>query len=126
MIRCTPARRIPEAHCLLAAKPTFDVLLLAGATACADFGAAHSRTLGDDDGADSDENGDRRESWFAGGERRYVSPLSGLPTVKPIHPYSGISVENPDRARAPPGGNMVRDLLRRAAQCVHATPSLFS
>ena len=29
--------------------------------------------------------------------------------------FSGISVQNPDRA-AVPGGNMVRDLLRRAAE----------
>jgi hypothetical protein len=33
-----------------------------------------------------------------------------------IHLSSGISVENPDRRGAVPGGNMVRDLLRRAAQ----------
>ena len=32
--------------------------------------------------------------------------------------FSGINVENPDRRRAAPGGNMVRDLLRRAAQYV--------
>ena len=32
--------------------------------------------------------------------------------------FSGINVENPDRRRAVPGGNMVRDLLRRAAQYV--------
>jgi hypothetical protein len=30
--------------------------------------------------------------------------------------FSGLSIENPDRQRAVPGGNMVRDLLRRAAQ----------
>ena len=29
---------------------------------------------------------------------------------------SGLSIENPDRQSAVPGGNMVRDLLRRAAQ----------
>ncbi|KAF8639316.1 hypothetical protein AX17_001596 [Amanita inopinata Kibby_2008] len=53
-----------------------------------------------DDGDDEDENDstDRRESWFAGGER------------------SGISIENPDRPRAIPGGDMVRELLRRAAE----------
>ena len=30
--------------------------------------------------------------------------------------FSGLSIENPDRQNAVPGGNMVRDLLRRAAQ----------
>ncbi|KAF8887040.1 hypothetical protein CPB84DRAFT_1787195 [Gymnopilus junonius] len=51
-----------------------------------------------DDDDDSDEENKGAESWFAGGER------------------SGISVENPDRRRAVPGGHMVADLLRRAAQ----------
>jgi len=51
-----------------------------------------------DDDDDSDEENKGAESWFAGGER------------------SGISVENPDRQRAVPGGHMVADLLRRAAQ----------
>lgn len=32
------------------------------------------------------------------------------------HDCSGISVENPDSRRSVPGGDMVRDLLRRAAQ----------
>ncbi|EIN04200.1 SEP-domain-containing protein [Punctularia strigosozonata HHB-11173 SS5] len=43
---------------------------------------------------------DEGESWYAGGER------------------SGISVENPDRDRMRniPGGDVVRDLLRRAAE----------
>ncbi|KAF9530102.1 ubiquitin-related domain-containing protein [Crepidotus variabilis] len=49
----------------------------------------------DDDDEDQDKG---TESWFAGGER------------------SGISIENPDARRSIPGGNMVRDLLRRAAQ----------
>lgn len=31
---------------------------------------------------------------------------------------SGISVQNPDRPGAVPGGNLVRDLLRRAAEYV--------
>jgi hypothetical protein len=31
---------------------------------------------------------------------------------------SGISVQNPDRPGTVPGGNVVRDLLRRAAECV--------
>jgi len=52
----------------------------------------------DDDDDDDDDENKGAESWFAGGER------------------SGISVENPDRRGAVPGGNMVRDLLRRAAQ----------
>jgi len=56
-------------------------------------GGAH-----DDDDDDDDDENEGRESWFAGGER------------------SGLSIENPDRPRAVPGGNMVRDLLRRAAQ----------
>ncbi|KAH7925749.1 SEP-domain-containing protein [Leucogyrophana mollusca] len=52
---------------------------------------------GDDDDDGDARGGGEGESWFAGGER------------------SGISVENPDRARVP-GGNMVRDILRRAAE----------
>jgi len=60
-------------------------------------GGNHAQPEDEDDGDDSDQH-DRRESWFAGGER------------------SGISVENPDRPRAAPGGNLVRDLLQRAAQ----------
>ncbi|KAJ3509105.1 hypothetical protein NLJ89_g5394 [Agrocybe chaxingu] len=51
----------------------------------------------DDDDDDEDEN-KGAERWFAGGER------------------SGLSIENPDRQRGVPGGNMVRDLLQRAAQ----------
>ncbi|KAK7047585.1 protein phosphatase regulator [Paramarasmius palmivorus] len=52
---------------------------------------------------DSDEEGgpDEGENWFAGGER------------------SGISVQNPGRPGGEsgvPGGDMVRDLLRRAAE----------
>ncbi|KAJ3718097.1 ubiquitin-related domain-containing protein [Lentinula guzmanii] len=54
--------------------------------------------------SDDDEDDGQGESWFAGGER------------------SGISVQNPDRpgagrgGDAVPGGNMVRDILRRAAE----------
>ncbi|KAF8905414.1 hypothetical protein CPB85DRAFT_1315495 [Mucidula mucida] len=59
-------------------------------------------------GHDSDDEDDQprgAESWFAGGER------------------SGISVQNPDHARGNvPGGNMVRDLLRRAAEAGPALP----
>ena len=35
---------------------------------------------------------------------------------KRISSISGLSVQNPDRQRAVPGGDMVRDLLRRAAE----------
>ncbi|KAF9022813.1 SEP-domain-containing protein [Hymenopellis radicata] len=59
-------------------------------------------------GHDSDDEDDQprgAESWFAGGER------------------SGISVQNPDHGRGNvPGGNMVRDLLRRAAEAGPALP----
>ncbi|TBU26883.1 hypothetical protein BD311DRAFT_808092 [Dichomitus squalens] len=60
---------------------------------------AHGHAHGDDDDDDDDDGaGNRGEDWYAGGER------------------SGISVQNPDRAGAAPGGNLVRDLLRRAAE----------
>ncbi|KAJ7884451.1 SEP-domain-containing protein [Mycena leptocephala] len=45
----------------------------------------------------SDDDSDEQETWFAGGER------------------SGISVQNPGRGRVP-GGDLVRDLLRRAQE----------
>ncbi|KAG6885699.1 hypothetical protein C0992_004961 [Termitomyces sp. T32_za158] len=51
----------------------------------------------DDDDSDEDEPG-RGESWFAGGER------------------SGLSIQNPDNRSRMPGGDLVRDLLRLAAQ----------
>ncbi|KAH0580409.1 UBX domain-containing protein 1 [Termitomyces sp. J132] len=52
---------------------------------------------GEDD--DSDEEGPGRgESWFAGGER------------------SGLSIQNPDNSSRMPGGDVVRDILRRAAE----------
>ncbi|KAL9709046.1 protein phosphatase regulator [Leucoagaricus gongylophorus] len=55
----------------------------------------------DHDEESGDEN-DKRESWFAGGER------------------SGISIQNPDRQRdgesQTRGGYLVRELLRRAAE----------
>ncbi|PIL32473.1 hypothetical protein GSI_05176 [Ganoderma sinense ZZ0214-1] len=61
--------------------------------------AGHGHAHGDDDDDDDDDRtGDRGEDWYAGGER------------------SGISVQNPDRAGPAPGGNLVRDLLRRAAE----------
>ncbi|THH12757.1 hypothetical protein EW146_g7394 [Bondarzewia mesenterica] len=62
-----------------------------------DMGSGSGGGGGDDDDED-DERKDQAESWFAGGER------------------SGISIENPDRRRNVPGGNVVRDLLRRAAE----------
>ncbi|KAI0919984.1 hypothetical protein AcV5_001914 [Taiwanofungus camphoratus] len=64
------------------------------------FGGGGHAHGGSDDEDDEDENrrADQGESWFAGGER------------------SGISVQNPDRPGAVPGGNLVRDLLRRAAE----------
>ncbi|CCM00209.1 uncharacterized protein FIBRA_02237 [Fibroporia radiculosa] len=56
------------------------------------------RASDDDDDDDENDSATQGESWFAGGER------------------SGISVQNPDRPGATPGGNLVRDLLRRAAE----------
>lgn len=69
-----------------------------------------------DDDDDEDEN-EERENWFAGGERRYqrMTSLSRFELIR-CSLFSGLSIENPDRQRAVPGGNMVRDLLRRAAQ----------
>ncbi|KAF7361118.1 SEP-domain-containing protein [Mycena sanguinolenta] len=88
---------------------------------------AHSGSSDEGDSSDDEEDGEgegegeAREVWFAGGER------------------SGISVENPDApsrrnrereraaVRAPAGApEMVRDLLRRAAECVFSFPSHFS
>lgn len=61
------------------------------------------------DSDDSEDEAPREgESWFAGGER------------------SGINVQNPDAVGNIPGGAMVRDLLRRAAEYVlviHKLPS---
>lgn len=55
----------------------------------------------DDDDDDENKEG---ESWFAGGER------------------SGISVQNPNSASARPGGRLVRDILRQAAEGGMAPP----
>ncbi|KAH9946739.1 SEP-domain-containing protein [Amylocystis lapponica] len=61
--------------------------------------AGHAHGASDDeDDEDENQGADGGESWFAGGER------------------SGISVQNPDRQGAVPGGDLVRDLLRRAAE----------
>ncbi|KAF9466781.1 hypothetical protein BDZ94DRAFT_1306004 [Collybia nuda] len=46
----------------------------------------------------SDDENNEGESWFAGGEK------------------SGLSIQNPEAAPNVPGGNLVRDLLRRAAE----------
>lgn len=35
--------------------------------------------------------------------------------------FSGLSVQNPNRTRGIPGGDMVRDLLRRAAEYVQSS-----
>jgi len=65
-------------------------------------GEGHGHAHGGDHDSDDDSEGgkeDEGESWFAGGER------------------SGISVQNPNRPGGnDPGGNLVRDLLRRAAE----------
>ncbi|KAJ7487270.1 hypothetical protein B0H11DRAFT_1861078 [Mycena galericulata] len=61
------------------------------------------------DESDSDGPPQEREQWFAGGER------------------SGINVENPNApggARSGPGGDIVRDLLRRAAEAGAAPTAL--
>jgi len=50
----------------------------------------------DDDDDDDDDENKEGETWFAGGER------------------SGISVQNPNAA--PPGGGLVRDILRQATE----------
>ena len=80
---------------------------------------------GDDDDDDSDDGEPQEaESWFAGGERRYESPcpscdgLLHFRCILIVYVRSGISVENPDAARNIPGGDVVRDLLRRAAEYV--------
>lgn len=52
----------------------------------------------DDDDDDDDDENKEGENWFAGGER------------------SGISVQNPNSAGARPGGRLVRDILRQAAE----------
>ncbi|CAL1701812.1 unnamed protein product [Somion occarium] len=58
-------------------------------------GHAHGSDGDDDDEEDNDREG---ENWFAGGER------------------SGLSVQNPNAPGNQPGGHLVRDLLRQAAE----------
>ncbi|KAI0357190.1 SEP-domain-containing protein [Trametes cingulata] len=67
-------------------------------------GHGHAHTDDDDDEEDERPGADQGENWYAGGER------------------SGISVQNPDRPAAVPGGNLVRDLLRRAAEAGPPAP----
>ncbi|THH09956.1 hypothetical protein EW145_g1665 [Phellinidium pouzarii] len=66
-----------------------------------DIGSASSRgghvpEISDDD--DEDESGGEGQNFFTGGER------------------SGLAVQNPDHRQSIPGGNTVRDLLRKAAE----------
>ncbi len=77
--------------------------------------AAAGNDENDGDEEEEEEEADRGESWFAGGERRSYFSLHTHATQYSFH-LSGISIENPDRQRAIPGGDMVRDLLRRAAE----------
>ncbi|KAG6833316.1 hypothetical protein H0H87_008948 [Tephrocybe sp. NHM501043] len=58
----------------------------------------HGHGHGDDSDDDDEQGEEKRESWFAGGER------------------SGLSIQNPDHQSRMPGGDVVRDLLRRAAE----------
>jgi len=69
----------------------------------------------DDEGPEGDEN-DGGENWYAGGERRYVLHFRLLSSQCYILD-SGISIENPDRG-ARSGNNVVRDILRKAAEYV--------
>ncbi|KAF8556681.1 SEP-domain-containing protein [Imleria badia] len=59
----------------------------------------------DDDDDDDDGPPGEGESWFAGGER------------------SGISIQNPNARENVPGGRMVHDILRRAAEMSAARSS---
>lgn len=81
-------------------------------------GHGHAHADDDDDEEDERPEGDQGENWYAGGERRYVSCESLMMYEKrmTLTRHSGISVQNPDRPGAVPGGNLVRDLLRRAAE----------
>lgn len=72
----------------------------------------------DDD--DDDDDDEKRESWFTGGERRCVLSENKCPqrVMLMIVLFSGLSVQNPNSAQRVPGGDMVSDLLRRAAEYV--------
>ncbi|KAG6887996.1 hypothetical protein C0995_011101 [Termitomyces sp. Mi166 len=62
------------------------------------FGGFDGHPGGGDDDSSDDEGPGGGESWFAGGER------------------SGLSIQNPDQRSRLPGGDLVQDLLRRAAE----------
>ena len=72
-----------------------------------------------DDDDDDDEGGPppEGESWFAGGERRYAHTILSHSADVDLW-ISGISVQNPNARDNVPGGRMVQDILRRAAECV--------
>ncbi|RXW20492.1 hypothetical protein EST38_g5365 [Candolleomyces aberdarensis] len=81
------------------------------------------RPADDDDDDDDDDENKAGESWFAGGERRYFDTrficflVSWLNIID-----SGISVQNPGQADRGSGGDLVQDLLRRAARGGMAPP----
>lgn len=82
-------------------------------------GGGPSRDDDSEEDEDSDDDKGKAENWFAGGERRYFLSHSTRELVSYTR-FSGISVENPDSQRSVPGGAMVRDILRRAAQYVRS------
>lgn len=68
------------------------------------------------DDEDEEESGrEQGESWFAGGERRLAFIMTSTSHISDPPRSSGISVENPGRPNLP-GGSLVQDLLRRAAE----------
>ncbi len=77
-------------------------------------GGRRAQSHGDD--SDSDDDREKAESWFAGGERRHDFLFIWFTVTNADDRFSGISIENPDSQRSVPGGNLVRDLLQRAAQ----------
>jgi hypothetical protein len=71
--------------------------------------------------ADDNKDPDKRETWFAGGEKRCVGNDSAVrfqSLTLMVICFSGLSIQNPEAAQNVPGGNLVRDLLRRAAEYV--------
>jgi hypothetical protein len=68
--------------------------------------------------SDDDDDDEKRENWFAGGERRCVSLMKPYKMMLMTVLFSGLSVQNPNSASRVPGGEMVMDLLRRAAEYV--------
>ncbi|KAK7696522.1 hypothetical protein QCA50_001180 [Cerrena zonata] len=77
-------------------------------------GGGHAHGEDDDEEDDDEEEGREKggENWYAGGER------------------SGLSVQNPNAPSNQPGGDLVRDLLRRASRGLGPAPeprdSIFS